>query len=39
VTQAANALPAQITDATATETLELDELYTYVQQKKTSSTS
>jgi transposase-like protein len=39
ITQAANALPAQITDATPTETIELDELYTFVQQKKTASTS
>lgn len=38
ITQAANALPAQITDASPTETIELDELYTYIQQKKTAST-
>jgi transposase-like protein len=38
VTQAAQALPAQITDATPTETIELDELYSSLQQKKTPST-
>lgn len=38
VTEAAQALPAQVTDQTPTETIELDELYTYVQQKKTKST-
>lgn len=38
ITQAATALPAQITDASPTETIE-DELYTSVQQKKTPSTS
>jgi hypothetical protein len=39
VTEAAQALPAQITDTTPTETVELDERYTSIQQKKTSSTS
>jgi transposase-like protein len=39
ITQAANALPTQMTDRTPTETIELDELYTFVQQKKTASTS
>ncbi|HEX6777933.1 MAG TPA: helix-turn-helix domain-containing protein [Ktedonobacterales bacterium] len=39
ITQAAAALPAQVTDSTPTETIELDELYTYVQQKKTAATS
>ena len=39
ITQAANALPAHVTDSTPTETIELDELYTFVQQKKTASTS
>lgn len=39
ITEAANALPAQVTDATPTETIELDELYTYVREKKTASTS
>ena len=39
ITQAATALPAQVTDSTPTETIELDELYTFVQQKKTGSTS
>lgn len=39
ITEAANALPTQITDTTPAETIELDELYTYVQQKKTTSTS
>ena len=39
ITEAATALPTQVTDATPTQTIELDELYTYVQQKKTKSTS
>ena len=39
VTHAANALPATVTDTTPSETIELDELYTFVQQKKTKSTS
>jgi transposase len=39
ITEAADALPAHITDRTAAETIELDELYTFVQQKKTKSTS
>ena len=39
VTEAASALPTQVTDATSTATIELDELYTFVQQKKTRSTS
>ena len=39
ITEAANALPAHVTDATPAETIELDELYTYVQEKKTRSTS
>lgn len=38
VTQAATALPTTVTDQTPTATIELDELYTYVQQKKTKST-
>lgn len=38
ITQAANSLPAQVTDRTPTEPMELDELYRYVQQKKTAST-
>lgn len=39
ITQAATALPTQVTDSTPAETIELDELYTFVQQKKTASTS
>ena len=39
VTAAAKSLPAQITDTTPSETIELDELYSFVQQKKTRSTS
>ena len=39
VSEAATALPAQITEASPTETIEVDELYTFVQQKKTRSTS
>jgi|SRR5579859_173688 len=39
ITEAANALPSHVTDATPAETIELDELYTDVQQKKTGSTS
>ena|SRR5579862_5877266 len=35
ITQAATILPAQITDATPTETIELDELSSFIQQKKT----
>ena len=38
VTQAAQALPATVADQTKSETIELDELYTLVQQKKTKST-
>jgi transposase-like protein len=38
VTQAATALPPTVTDQTPTTTIELDELYTFVQQKKTKST-
>jgi transposase-like protein len=34
VREAATALPAQITDATSRETIELDERYTSFQQKK-----
>lgn len=37
VTQAAQALPTLVTDQTPSETIELDELYTFVQQKKTGS--
>jgi transposase-like protein len=37
VAQAATALPAAVTDQTPTATIELDELYTFVQQKKTRS--
>ena len=36
VTQAATVLPITVTDQTPT-TIELDELYTFVQQKKTAS--
>ena len=32
ITEAAQALPAQITDATPTETREVDELYTFVRE-------
>ncbi len=39
ITEAATALPAQVTDATPAETIELDELYTYVREKQTGSTS
>ncbi|HEY7348793.1 MAG TPA: helix-turn-helix domain-containing protein [Ktedonobacterales bacterium] len=39
VTRAADALPATVTDATPSETIELDERYPFVQQKKTKSTS
>ncbi|HEU5200397.1 MAG TPA: helix-turn-helix domain-containing protein [Ktedonobacterales bacterium] len=39
VTQAANALPITVTDQTPSDTIELDELYTFIQQKKTGSTS
>ena len=39
VSEAAKALPAQITEANPTETIELDELDPCVQQKKTPSTS
>lgn len=39
ITEAANALPAHGIDATPAETIELDELYTYVREKKTKSTS
>jgi transposase-like protein len=39
ISQAATTLPTQITDTTSTETIELDELSTFVQQKKTSSLS
>ena len=38
VTQAANALPAHVADATPSETIEVDELDTYVRVKKTPST-
>lgn len=37
--QAADALPAQVSDTTPTETIELDELFTFVERKKTRSTS
>lgn len=37
-TQAAQALPPSVTDTTPTQTIEVDELYTYVGQKKTTST-
>ena len=39
ITEAANALPPSVTDATPAEPIEVDELYTFVQQKKTRSTS
>ena len=39
ITEAASALPAQVTDATPAETIELDELYTYGREKKTKPTS
>jgi hypothetical protein len=39
ITQAAIALPTQVTDSTPTETIELDERFTSVQQKKTASMS
>ena len=39
ITEAAHTLPTHVTDAIPTETIELDELYSYVQQKKTRSTS
>ena len=39
ITQAADALPAQVSDATPAETIELDELYTFVTRKKTKSMS
>lgn len=34
VRAAAEALPPQVTDATATDTIEIDEVYTFVGQKK-----
>lgn len=37
VPQPAQALPATAPDQTPSETIELDELYTFVQQKKTGS--
>jgi transposase-like protein len=37
ITQAAQALSATVTDQTPSETIELDELYTFVPQKKTGS--
>lgn len=39
ITQAADALPTQVSDATPAQTIELDELYTFVAHKKTRSTS
>jgi transposase-like protein len=39
IAEAAQALPPQVTDSTSAETIELDELYTFVQEKKTRSTS
>ncbi len=38
ITEAANALPTPVTDVTPAETIEVDELYTYVREKKTQST-
>jgi transposase-like protein len=38
VAQAARALPAVVTDQAPSTTIEVDELYTFVQQKKTSPT-
>jgi transposase-like protein len=37
ITQAAAALPTSITDQTPAETIDLDELSTFIQQKKTGS--
>ena len=37
ITEAAHALPAPITDQTSAATIELDDLYSFVQQKKTGS--
>ncbi|SRR5579885_2653365 len=34
IAEAANPFPTHVTDAAPAETIELDELYTYVQQKK-----
>jgi|ERR1051326_618181 transposase-like protein len=39
ITEAANALPAQVTEAMPAETIELDDLSTYVREKKTKSPS
>ena len=39
VRQAAAALPPKVTDPTPTSTIEADELYTYVERKKTKRTS
>lgn len=39
ISQAADSLPTQVSDTTPTETIELDELFTFVERKKTQSTS